>query len=59
MLTDSLSSRYLLTSPSAFPAAGRGEAGGTCVLLSQLGQCQPSGIETQAGRGRKTKDRVY
>lgn len=40
MLTHSLSSRYLLTSPSAFPAAGKGEAG---VLLSQLGQCQGAG----------------
>lgn len=57
MLTDSLSSRYLLTTPSAFPAAGLGEAGGTCVLLSQLGLC--SGIGTEAGRGRKSREMVY
>lgn len=59
MLTHSPSSRYLLTSPSAFPAAGQGEAGGTCVLLFQLGQWQPPGIGTEAGRGRKTREMVY
>lgn len=38
LLTDSLSSKQFLASPSALSARGRGDAGGSSPLPSQLGQ---------------------
>lgn len=50
--TESRSSRQLLASPSALPAPGRGDAGGTSLLPSQLGSARalPSKQTSAAAR---------